>query len=90
MVVMLVYGLTTGYIYGLPQIINLLRSTEGKGGRAGLYESMVGLGFVTAALFGGILANINLTWPYLMGTIVAGCTFVIILLSGYVTRSKHS
>jgi predicted MFS family arabinose efflux permease len=90
MMIMLVYGLTTGYIYGLPQIINLLRSTEGKGGRAGLYESMVGLGFVTAALFGGILANINLTWPYLMGAVVAGCAFVIILISGYIARSKQA
>ncbi|HMF30044.1 MAG TPA: MFS transporter [Candidatus Lokiarchaeia archaeon] len=90
MFIMVVYGLTTGYIYGLPQVITLLRSSEGKGGRAGLYESMVGFGFITAALFGGILANINLTWPYLMGAAVAGSAFIVIQLSAWVARSKKT
>ncbi|MHA1257282.1 MAG: hypothetical protein ACTSPS_16965, partial [Promethearchaeota archaeon] len=59
---------------------------EKKGAKAGIFESIVGIGSALSPLFAGMIATINLKMPYF---IVASIVLVFVIVHLFLTKNIH-
>ncbi len=78
--ILLFIGLMVGRLYyiSLELIMNYEKKEKGK--KAGFFESFIGLGVIISPLIAGILAEINLTLPFIFYSIFTVSILIILLI----------
>ncbi|MCF2140785.1 MAG: MFS transporter [Candidatus Lokiarchaeota archaeon] len=74
-----IIGYVTGRIYYIALELLMKYVTHGKGSKAGLFESIVGLGSGISPFIAGWLAEWNLIAPFFFFSLVAGMGFVYLV-----------
>jgi len=85
--IMGIFGLFGGLIYFQTLEMLLRHEQRAKGAKAGLFESMIGLGGSLSPLLAGFLAEIDLLLPF---GVFAGFTFIFFLLQYFFTKNVLS
>ncbi|MFO8018315.1 MAG: MFS transporter [Promethearchaeia archaeon] len=76
-VIILIFGVCAGLIYKSSLEILLVSEEEKKATKAGLFESMIGIGSGLSPIIAGYLAEIALIFPFFIFGIVASLIFFI-------------
>jgi len=80
----------TGFFVGRTYLVSLelllKYEQEKKGAKAGIFESIVGIGSALSPLFAGMIATINLKMPYF---IVASIVLVFVIVHLFLTKNIH-
>jgi DHA1 family multidrug resistance protein-like MFS transporter len=63
------FGLGVLYYSGLKEALN--KDSLNKGKFTGLFESTIGMGYLISSFLGGIVAEINISYPYLLSFLVS-------------------
>ena len=79
-IVFIIFGLCSGLIYKSSLELLLYYEKKAKGARAGLFESAIGLGSAMSPLIAGLLAEVFLTFPFLVFSILALLIFLFNLI----------
>ncbi|MBD3254548.1 MAG: MFS transporter, partial [Candidatus Lokiarchaeota archaeon] len=78
--VFVVFGFSSGLIYKSSLELLMYYEKEAKGAKAGLFESAVGMGSAFSPLIAGLLAEVFLTFPFIIFSLIAFTVFVINLV----------
>jgi len=71
MVGFLIFGFGQGMAYSTAILLVLKRSGSGRGKAAGMFESILGVGFFAGPLVGGVLYQVGGSYPYFLGAFVS-------------------
>ncbi|MGV9172218.1 MAG: MFS transporter [Promethearchaeia archaeon] len=76
-VIIFIFGIAAGLIYKSTLEILLLYEHEKKSTKAGLFESMIGIGSALSPIIAGYLAEISLIFPFFIYGLVASLIFLV-------------
>jgi MFS family permease len=65
------FGVGVGLSYAASIALVLGRWETSRGRAAGIFESLIGVGYFVAPLIGGIVAEYSITAPYLFGFVLS-------------------
>ena len=85
--IFVLYGFSSGFSFVIGEILLLKLSRTGKGLKAGIYESVVGIAFFLSTFLSGFIAQANAANPYLLGGLVTLAAFFALLIL-YVRKQK--
>ncbi|MBN2155208.1 MAG: MFS transporter [Candidatus Lokiarchaeota archaeon] len=87
---MLLAGISAAIIYSSTLDLMLHQAVQAKGAKAGLYESMIGLGsIVSPVVAGGIARKSSLTTPFLVFAGITLGIFTVFFIIEYLFRKKQ-
>ncbi|MBS7610346.1 MFS transporter [Candidatus Bathyarchaeota archaeon] len=81
----LLTGLASGITYAA-SLATLLQDEERRGGKAGSFESMIGLGYFLGPIIGGAAANLSVSCPYLISLVLS--LFASIIQALYLRKTR--
>ncbi len=79
-VILFFTGLVLGRLYYISLELLMMYEKKEKGKKAGIFESLIGLGGIISPLISGLLAELILNLPFLFHGILVAAVFIILLI----------